>query len=125
MQDNMIYPPELPSTYLTDFNIPSMVQGCYQSMFGACSAMRYLPKLPATNLTPCCYWHMFQNCHSIKVSETQSAEYHNEYRIPTSGTGIDSSGGALYDMFDQTGGTFTGTPTINTTYYVADYSDSR
>ena len=40
------------------------------------------------------------------------------YRIPTTDTGMTATD-ALTDMFTGTGGTFIGTPEINTTYYVA------
>ena len=39
-----------------------------------------------------------------------------EYNIPSSGNGTTATN-ALTDMFSSTGGTFTGTPEINTTYY--------
>ena len=42
-----------------------------------------------------------------------------KYRIPTIGTGTSGSS-SLSDMFKNTGGTFIGTPTINTTYYTSN-----
>lgn len=118
----MIYPPKLPSMYLAPRN-SSWYNGAYESMFAG-SAIRYPPKLPATTLTDWCYDHMFQNCRAIKLSETQSEEYHNEYRIPSIGTGVCEGNpqDALYDMFTGTRGSFKGTPTINTTYYYADFT---
>jgi hypothetical protein len=62
---------------------------------------------------------MFSNCTNIKISQTQTSEYQTEYRIPTSGTGTDVNN-ALSNMFAGTGGTFKGTPTINTTYYTSN-----
>ena len=53
----------------------------------------------------------------MKLSSTQTAEYKTAFRIPTSGTAT-SATYALYSMFDNTGGTFRGTPSINTTYYL-------
>ena len=41
-----------------------------------------------------------------------------EYRIPSSGVGT-TAANALTNMFISTGGTFTGTPEINTTYYLS------
>ena len=41
-----------------------------------------------------------------------------EYRIPLSGDGTDANV-ALGEMFTSTGGTFTGTLEINTTYYLS------
>ena len=100
--------PKLPATTLTDF--------CYASMFQDCTSLTILPKLPATTLGMYCYNKIFQGCTSLKLSATQTGVYQYPYRIPTEGTGTTSSG-ALTDMFTDTGGTFTGTPEINTTYY--------
>ena len=61
---------------------------------------------------------MFYGCAALKLSSTQTDEYTIKYRIPTSGTGT-SAPDALTDMFTSTGGTFTGTPEINTTYYLS------
>ena len=61
---------------------------------------------------------MFLGCTSLKLSSTQTDEYTQEYRIPSSGTGT-SATNALINMFTNTGGTFTGTPSINTTYYLS------
>ena len=61
---------------------------------------------------------MFNGCTKIKLSSTQTEEYTQEYRIPTFGTGTTAID-ALTDMFASTGGTFTGTPSINTTYYLS------
>ncbi|WP_431768000.1 dockerin type I repeat-containing protein [Ruminococcus albus] len=51
------------------------------------------------------------------LSTTQTSEYSVEYKIPASGEGTTPSL-ALVEMFGGTGGTFTGTPVINTTYYM-------
>ena len=61
---------------------------------------------------------MFSGCTSLKLSSTKTGEYTQEYRIPSSGTGTTATD-ALTDMFTSTGGTFTGTPAINTTYYLS------
>ena len=61
---------------------------------------------------------MFQGCASLKLSSTKTDEYTQEYRIPSSGNNT-SATNALIDMFTFTGGTFTGTPEINTTYYLS------
>lgn len=61
---------------------------------------------------------MFSGCTSLKLSTTQTGEYTQEYRIPTTGTGATASI-ALADMFTDTGGTFIDTPSINTTYYLS------
>ena len=92
---------------------------CYSYLFAGCTSLVTIPRLPAIILTPSCYNSMFVGCTSLKLSETQTSIYQYAFRIPTSGTGTDASY-ALADMFANTGGTFTGTPLINTTYYT-DY----
>ena len=108
---NLVNLPELPATTLSE--------GCYASMFHNCPNLTTVPKLPATELAMGCYQDMFKDCTSIKVSSTQSGEYQTVYRIPTSGTGTEGTN-SLSEMFTGTGGTFTGTPTINTTYYTSN-----
>lgn len=106
---SLITAPELPAT--------TLASGCYSAMFFGCTSLTTAPALPATTLADYCYDSMFYGCASIKVSETQTGTYTQPYRIPTSGTGTTASD-ALISMFTGTGGTFTGTPTINTTYYL-------
>ena len=102
--------PVLPATTLTTY--------CYSSMFNNCTSLTQAPALPATTLAEYCYDSMFWNCTSLKLSTTQTGEYTQEYRMPSSGTGITATN-ALTHMFTSTGGTFTGTPEINTTYYLS------
>ena len=102
--------PALPATTLAN--------SCYYYMFQGCTALTQAPALPATTLATNCYYNMFQGCTSLKLSSSKTDEYTQEYRIPSSGTGI-TADNALTDMFDSTGGTFTGTPGINTTYYLS------
>ena len=97
----------------------TLAEHCYDTMFYNCSSLKVLPSLPATILPNHCYYNMFYNCTSIKLSSTQAEEYINEYRIPTSGIGSIGTQ-SLDNMFTSTGGTFTGTPTINTTYYTSN-----
>ena len=101
--------PSLPATTLASY--------CYASMFRDCTSLTAAPSLPATTLKPDCYSYMFFNCKKIKLSTTASGTYTKSYRIPKSGTGTTASS-ALNYMFANTGGTFTGTPEINTTYYL-------
>ena len=103
--------PALPATTLVD--------SCYTYMFYGCSSLTQVPALPATTLVNSCYDSMFNSCASLKLSSTQTGEYMQAYRIPSSGAGVTASG-ALEGMFDFTGGTFTGTPEINTTYYLSN-----
>lgn len=101
--------PELPST--------TLASGCYASMFYGCTSLTTAPELPATTLPDFCYWRMFIGCTSLKISSASDSTYRYAYRIPASGTGTTTASNALDNMFASTGGTFKGTPTINTTYY--------
>lgn len=101
--------PELPATRLS--------RGCYVRMFYQCTSLTTVPKLPATTLAESCYADMFCGCTNLKLSATQTDEYTQAYRIPTNGEGTAATG-ALSNMFSYTGGTFTDTPEINTTYYL-------
>lgn len=131
--------PELPATTLTDHCYTHMFRGCISltkapalpvttlaghccsHMFRDCTSLTQVPALPATTLPPFCYAYMFQDCTSLKLSSTQTGEYTVEYRIPSSGTGTTgTNSNALIGMFSSTGGTFKGTPEINTTYYLSN-----
>ena len=103
--------PALPATTLKNY--------CYQGMFYDCTSLAQVPALSATKLKNYCYRYMFQNCTSLKLSSTQTDEYTQEYRIPSSGTGTTATNALTY-MFISTGGTFTGSPAINTTYYLSN-----
>ncbi len=101
--------PSLPAT--------TLATNCYSSMFYGCTSLTAAPSLPATTLANYCYSSMFYGCIKIKLSTTASGTYTKSYRIPKSGTGTTASS-ALNNMFANTGGTFKGTPEINTTYYL-------
>lgn len=107
---SLTQPPSLPAT--------SLAKGCYSSMFQNCTSLTQAPVLPATTLADNCYLSMFGNCTSLKLSSTKTDEYTQEYRIPSSGNGT-IAGGALANMFINTGGIFKGAPSINTTYYLS------
>ena len=129
--------PALPATTLTEGCYAYMFQGCtgltqapalpattlanncYAYMFKSCTALTQIPALPATTLATQCYRSMFYGCTGLKLSATQTGEYTVEYRIPSSGAGTTATN-ALTDMFASTGGTFTGTPEINTMYYLSN-----
>ena len=102
--------PKLPAT--------TLAYSCYEGMFYGCTALTTAPELPTTELVYSCYYNMFHNCTSIKLSTTKTGEYQTVYRIPTSGTGTTAADAMEY-MFSGTGGTFKGTPSINTTYYLS------
>ena len=108
---SLIQAPALPATTLAD--------NCCFGMFQYCTRLIQAPALPATTLADSCYGSMFYGCASLKLSSTQTGEYIQAYRIPSSGAGVTASD-ALSDMFVFTGGTFTGTPEINTTYYLSN-----
>ena len=132
----LIQVPELPATTLANYCYYYMFQGCtsltkapalqattladycYEYMFADCTSLTQVPALPATTLKFRCYYNMFNGCTKIKLSSTQTDEYTQKYRIPSSGTGTTTTN-ALSNMFTNTGGTFTGTPSINTTYYLS------
>ena len=110
---SLIQAPALPAT--------SLASSCYDGMFYNCSSLTQVPALPATEFWDGCYFDMFNGCTSIKLSSTKTGEYIQEYRIPVSGDGdIDDLFNPLADMFTNTGGTFKGTPSINTTYYLSN-----
>ena len=106
---NLTTAPALPATTLADY--------CYAYMFLGCNSLTTAPALPATTLTDYCYAYMFDGCASLKFSATQTGEYTQAYRVPTSGTG-EIATNALFYMFSNTGGTLNGTPTLGTTYYL-------
>lgn len=108
---NLVSAPELPATTLS--------YECYAYMFYGCSNLITLPQLPAATLADECYSNMFGECTSIQLSTTAIGNYQTPYRIPVEGMGSMASY-ALVDMFSNTGGTFTGTPSINTTYYTSN-----
>ena len=107
---NLTQAPELPAT--------TLAESCYVAMFYNCTNLIQAPVLPATTLANSCYYGMFSGCTSLKLSSTQTGEYTQEYRIPSFGEGVTATN-ALKNMFTSTGGTFTGTPEINTTYYLS------
>lgn len=133
---SLIQAPELPATTLAIscygsmfFGCTSLTQApalpattlannCYQYMFFGCTSLTQVPALPATTLADFCYYHMFESCYALKLSTTQTGEYNQAYRIPTTGDGT-TAREALNNMFPDKGTTFTITPKINTTYYLS------
>lgn len=89
---------------------------CFSSMFLNCSSLEELPALHMTAFVDRSCAYMFYNCANIKLSTVPTGDYQTAYRIPISGTGTMASN-SFEEMFTGTGGTFAGTPTINTTYY--------
>lgn len=111
---SLVDAPALPAT--------TLAVECYYKMFSGCTSLAKIPSLPATTLKEKCYRQMFVRT-AVRVSETKTDEYTIAYRIPTSGTGTDTGAlNALSVMFDiivnPVNGISTGTPKINTTYYL-------
>lgn len=94
-------------------------QSGFARMFYDCKSMETIPALYPVTLANTCYQYMFNGCNKIKMSSTQTGEYQNEYRIPYTGTGTAGTN-SLQNMFFGTGGTFTGTPMPNVTFYTSN-----
>lgn len=105
-------PPSFPATTLS--------KSCYCGTFYSCPYLEKLPLLPATQLVHGCYNYMFEACSRIKISETKTDVYKNEYRIPSSGEGTMTGDPFAYPMFGRTGGTFKGNPELNRVYYTSN-----
>ena len=103
--------PALPAT--------TLASDCYNSMFQGCTSLTTAPALPATTLAGGCYQEMFTGCTSLKISATQTGKYTIAWRIPSTGEITSTAAQWNLDMLTNTGGTFTGNPSINTTYYIA------
>ena len=96
--------PQLPVTTLAEF--------CYQNMFQGCTSLTSAPQLPATTLSPACYRNMFNGCSKLKVNTTSGNKI---FTCPSTKPAY-----AVENMFKNTGGTFTGTPTTGETYYYTE-----
>lgn len=103
--------PELPAT--------TLAISCYMNMFRGCTSLTTAPELPATTLANNCYSAMFRDCTLLKVSETQTEGYATAWRIPSADEIAAEAANWNSGMLRNTGGTFTGNPSINTTYYGA------
>lgn len=136
MNNNLTSAPELPALTLSEscyqamFSSTSLVTApslpsttlavaCYADMFNGCIALTTIPSLDATILEDYCYSSMFLGCSGVYISDTLVGDYQNAWRVPTTNTGTDATD-SLIDMFTDTSGTFTSTPTINTTYYTSN-----
>lgn len=108
---SLIRAPELPAIALAPY--------CYAQMFLGCTSLTRIPELPATTLVTGCYNGMFGACSAIKLSDIETDEYKTEWRLPSNGTISSAPSSFAARMFGGTGGTFTGVPSINTTYYGA------
>lgn len=96
---------------------PTIWSQSYYFMFRECTNLTQIPSLPAIDIQTQSYDSMFWGCSKIKLSSTQTWDYTQPYRIPTEWTGTTRTR-SLYNMFASTWWSFTGEPTVNTTYYV-------
>ncbi len=89
----------------------TLAPGCYHSMFHGCTGLTQLPELPATTLASFCYAFMFKDCTGITLHEGGTG--------PTWGIPNDAAEvmGWNTNMLAGTGGSFTGDPVIDRTYY--------
>ena len=100
----------------------TLAEGCYSDMFKSCTGLT-IEDIPnslfhVTGTLPVnCYNSMFYNCTGIKLSTEQTDDYTIPFRVPVNGNATDESGHSVHNMFSSTGGTFTGSPALNTTYY--------
>jgi len=60
---------------------------------------------------------MYYGCFGIKLSSSLTGNYTEAYRLPPTGSASLGTN-SLINMFYYTGGTWTGTPGVNTTYYL-------
>ena len=125
---SLITAPELPATTLASSCYDSMFKNCsslttapslpartlanscYNSMFSGCTSLTTAPSLPATTLAESCYWCMFYGCANLKVNQNGSGA--KIFTCPDTSTLLQP----VIQMFDGTGGSFTGTPTTGNTY---------
>ena len=107
---NLITVPSLPATVLTE--------SCYEGMFRECPRLTTLPELQATSLAKSCCKSMFEGCARLKVSAAQTDEFNTPWRILTESTIENEAEDWNSNMLFCTGGTFSGDPNINTTYYL-------
>lgn len=130
-------PPELPATTLTPYcysfmfswctwltTAPSLLstslaEACYYNMFSWCTSITTIPRFLATTFPNYCCSTMFYWCSNIKMSTTKTWIYQTSYRIPRTWTGSVGAN-SFYNMFGNTWGTFTGTASINQTYYTSN-----
>ena len=93
--------PTLPAT--------TLAKTCYTGMFAGCTNLTQAPALPAMTLEQGCYNYMFNRCSNLKINISSGTKI---FVCPDNASNTNVS-----NMFANTGGTFTGTPTAGTTYY--------
>ena len=103
------YPFPLPANRA---EIPEML-----NMFDGCTSLKAIPLIHGSYYGSYYCWEVFNGCTSLQVSTTRTTTCPYIYPLFPDGPVTGESGG-LTNMFANTSGTFTGTPTANTIYYV-------
>ena len=138
-QKALLTPPSLPAMTVGQFAYQSMFDGAaaltippalqatsirrgsYKWMFNACTGLKTPVSLSVVELPQEVYYGMYNGCSSLKVSSSSdSSTYISNFRVPSTGTGTIGTD-SLTDMLVSTGGSVTGTPSINTYYYTENY----
>lgn len=103
-----------------DLTLPEAPEQAYLQMFQE-TGITQPPRITTRVFGHACCVAMCRNT-PIRISEAQGGIYQIPYRIPETGTGEAADGASiiLEGMFIGTGGSFTGTPSINTTYYLSE-----
>ena len=109
---NLVRPPSLGFIAVANY-------ACMR-MFRGCAKLKVLPLIHATSIGQTSLAYMFDGCTNIKLSTTQTEEYKYEWRIPQQGTTSSLGNYWNNNTFINTGGTFTGSPSANTTYYTTE-----
>ena len=138
METSIVKAPDIPARLIDISGCQKMFYGCknltrapkisavyinhdaFTNMFNGCINLETLPKILAKSDETDGFAGMFRDCKKIKLSLEKTGEYVNEFAIPYNKNGRYQHSDNLYNMFTGTGGTFTGTPTINTTYYTSN-----
>jgi len=94
------------------FSVESIGDGGCSQMFYNCSSLESFPTITAKVIEESGCSGMFIGCVNLKISENSGSDDKKIITLPET-----LSVNAVRDMFKDTGGTFTGTPTAGNTYY--------
>lgn len=109
---SLVTPPAIKALRYASEGAISSGDNAFMHMFEDCTSLTKLPKLYFTSVrTAGVCGHMFTGCTKIKMSTTQTGEYQNAYPL------LNITG---YETFKNTGGTYTGNGSANTTYYTSN-----
>lgn len=127
---NQIYLKTAPRFICSDIANTSVNEISFYKAFEGCTNLEVLPNINQIFTTPVVfnestgdrttwvYRDLFNRCSNIKVSTTNVDEYTYPINIPAYTSPVPT----FLDAFANTGGTFTGTPSVNTTYYSSNVS---